>query len=444
MPRWVDAARELVARIAGQQRQASPGPSGTAWDGLGAVLRTEQRLGAVVDDGAARAALAVAAGRALAGQRATAWLDGPDLLAAHDRLSWCAGRCLPLVVHATLGAADGHAGAAGTGHEAWHGISGTGCFQFLAIHVQDAVDLALVARIVAEQALATGVVAMDREQTAMALQRVALPDRDRCRDLAGDPADIIPCPTDAQRALFGPDRARLPAWFDLDRPVMLGGTQGPEAYGLGVAARRPYFTESLPGIIAEAMRRVSSATGRPLSPLHQHRVDDASIVIVAQGSLVETACALADHLRSHRRQRVGVVGVRQLRPWPQDALRAALSRAERVVVLERVDSPLAADAPLAAELRPLLPGHARIHEVPCGLGGLPVRAADLALLLETLPHTDADRIYLGLDFAPGTAEHPRRQAALDALRRDRPDLVGRGLRASSDRPLDLRPPHTTT
>ncbi len=444
MPRWVDAARKLVARIAGQQQQASAGPAGTAWDGLGAVLRTEQRLGAVLDEGPARQALAAAAGRALAGQRATAWLDGTDLLAAHDRLTWCAGRGLPLVVHTTLGAADGHATAAGTGHEAWHGISGTGCFQLIAASAQEAVDLALAARIIAERALATGVVAMDREQTAMAMQRVDLPTRQTCGALAGDPADTIACPTDGQRALFGPERARLPAWFDLARPVMLGGTQGPEAYGLGVAARRPYQAEALASIIDDALRRVGEASGNPLAPLRLHRVEDAELVIVAQGSLVETAIALADHLRDSRKQRVGVVGVRLLRPWPAELLRVALSGAARVVVLERADAPLAMDTPLAAELRPLLRSHTRLHQVPCGLGGLPVRAADLALLLETLPQTDAARVYLGLDFAPSTAHHPRRQAMFDVLRRDRPDLVGRGLRAPTGQPLDLRPAGTTT
>lgn len=445
MPRWVEAARQWVARVTGREpvAQALLAGEATALDGLSAVLATEALLDAAAADAApARQALALAAGRSMGGLRASAWLDGPDLLAAHDRLAWCAGRGLPLVVHATLGAADGHADAAGSGHEGWHGVAGTGCFQLLARNVQEAVDLALVARIAAEEALVPGLVGMDREQTAMAVQSVRLPPLALREELVGGPEDLVPAPTAGQRALFGAERRRVPAWFDLARPALLGGTQGPEAWGLGAAARRPWSLQPVEGILERAMRRVSDRTGRPLGALHLHRVEDATLVVVTQGSLSEPLVAVVDLLRARARLKVGVVTIRSLRPFPLQALRMALAGKARVLVVERVDAPLAADGPLAAEVRAALSPPTRMQGVACGLGGLPVRAADLALLCESPP--DQDRVYLGLDFVPAASRYPKRQAGLDALRRDHPELVGLGLRAGEDAPLDARPAGSTT
>lgn len=447
MPRWVDAARQWVARLSGGGRPQEGPLAGqpVAVDGLSAVLATESMLGSSdARDAPPRQSLALAAGRALGGLRATTHLDGPELLAAHDRLGWSAGRGLPLVVHATLGAADGHASAIGTGHDGWHGVAGTGCFQLLARNVQEAVDLTVVARIAAEAALVPGMVGMDRDQTAMAIQTVRLPPTALLETLVGAPADEIEPATEAQRQLFGPTRRRVPAWFDLARPVMLGGTQGPEAFGLGAAARRPYLFEPLTGLLDRAMAQVSAQTGRPLDHLHLHRVDDAGLILVAQGSLAETLIAVADHLRGHDKMRIGVVAVRTLRPFPLDALSTALAGKSRVVVLERVDTPLAADGPLAAEVRAAIAPATRLQGVACGLGGLPVRAADLALLCRTLPDSDRDRFYLGVDFVPTSSRYPRRQATLDGLRRDRPELIGLGLRAPGDSPVDVRPSGAAT
>ena len=448
MPRWVDTARQWVARFAGHSSEDPSLNQGLAEaiDGLSAALLIEQRLGSFsgAADTTPAASLAAAAGRAMGGLRASAWLEGPELLAAHERLSWCAGRSLPLVVHATLSAADGHAGSAGSGHEAWHGIAGTGCVQLLARNVQEVVDLAIVARIVAERALVPVIVGMDREQTAMAIHSVHLPDEAQLRELVGSPFEDIASPTAAQLQLWGPTRRRIPAWFDLARPALLGGTQGPEAYGLGAAARRPWLTEPVSQILADAMNAVSTSTKRPLGPLHSHRAEDARILIVTQGSAAEVAQATVDHLRATEKLKIGLVSLRTLRPFPRYLLQEAMAGKAVVMVLERADAPMTTNGPLAAELRAISRAPTRLVDIPFGLGGLPLRAADLALLCQTVEQNPRERIYLGLDFSPASSRFPRRQATLDALRRDHPELAGLGLRAPGEIPLDVRTEDATT
>ncbi|NOY28359.1 MAG: hypothetical protein GXP62_21075, partial [Oligoflexia bacterium] len=447
MSRWVDAARKWVARFTGGPAAVDGPQAGqpVTADGLSAVLAAEALMGTVpLQVGPSRQALAHAAGQALGGLRASAHVDGPDLLAAHDRLAWASGRSLPLVVQSTLGAAQGHASATGTGHGGWHAVAGAGCFQLIARDVQEAVDLTVVARAVAEAALVPGLVGMDREQTAMAIQTVRLPPPALIDAVIGRADDEIACVTDAQRQLFGQRRRRVPAWFDLARPALLGGTQGTEAYGLGAAARRPLIMEPLDDILATAMAEVSARTGRPLAPISSFMLDKADLVLVAQGSLAQILVAVVDHLRRTEKLRVGVVALTTLRPFPLAALRRALAGKRHVVVLERCDTPLAADGPLAAELRAALASGARLQSVVCGLGGLPIRAADVALLCRSAAQIERDRLYLGMDFVPAVSRYPRRQAALDALRRDHAELVGLGLRAGTDKPLDVRPSGSVT
>ena len=123
-----------------------------------------------------RGALATAIGLSLSGIRATAFLSSADLAGAQDLLASAAGRHLPLVAHLSNRALAGHASAMGSGHEALHISADSGCFMLFAANVQEAVDLTLIARRVAEQTLIPGLVIMDGDQTALAMQDVRLPD----------------------------------------------------------------------------------------------------------------------------------------------------------------------------------------------------------------------------------------------------------------------------
>ncbi|MCK4871219.1 MAG: hypothetical protein KAS72_00690 [Phycisphaerales bacterium] len=388
-----------------------------------------------------RAALATALGMAMSGRRTACFLSGPDITTGSDLLGRAAGSHIPLVVHLACRAQPGHAQAIGTGHEAYHAVADFGCFQLFATSVQEAVDFALIARRVAERALVPGIVAMDGEQTATAAQDVLLPDETLLRSFLGQPSDRIEPPTDAQRMLLGDTRRRVPRMYDLQRPMMLGPLQGPEAWALGAASQRVYFADHVQRFLSEAFDEFAQQTGRRYGPVLEHALDDAQTILVAQGSAVETAIAVADSLREQGSAQVGVLGVRRLRPFPCAIIAERLSRTGVVAVLERLDAPLAGDAPLMRELRAAL--HARetrtrLVSVPFGMGGLPLRAADLIALVDALKNPDRDRIHLGLNFIRDHSDYPKQQAVIDALRRADGRLGELGLR-SDEQPPDVRP-----
>ena len=67
---------------------------------------------------------------------------------------------------------------------------------------------------------------------------------------------------------------------------------------------------------------------------HTYRLEDAETVIVALGSVLGTIKDTVDEMREQG-ARIGVLGISCFRPWPMAAVRAALSGAKRIVVLEK-------------------------------------------------------------------------------------------------------------
>ena len=155
-------------------------------------------------------------------------------------------------------------------------MSGSGTLQVLASSGQEALDLSLVARRVAEHALVPGLVCTDLE----AVESLNLPDEEAIRSYLGEPEQPVTGLGEAQRLLFGLERPRVMAWFDPDRPVATGGVRSAEEAARARFANRLFFWESVAEIAAQAMEELTRLTGRPLSFLQEHRLEDAEMVLV--------------------------------------------------------------------------------------------------------------------------------------------------------------------
>ena len=498
---WASSVLKLYRRIFGTTTGNEPLHSGieTVLDGLTAVAVTEACIaeasgpgGSFPADAAARiweterdrqktnffggalasldaaeprGALASAMGASLSGSRATAFVSGPDLIRVHDLLRVAAGRHAPLVVHVSARAADAHAVSRGSGHEAYHAVADHGGFQLFARNVQQAVDFTLLAHRVAELALIPGLVAMDSEQTALSVQDVHLPPPELVRELLGSPRDIITTPTNAQKLLFGLERRRIPPTFDLDRPVLEGGFQNPEAWALGLAGQTPFFHHHVLDFIENGLKELGEKTGRRHDLVSSLGAKDASLVLVAQGSAVEVAEAFAAWALKEKKQKIGVIGIQGFRPFPAAQALELLRGKRTVAVLERVGAPLGSETPLLRELRSAadrslengrygaethsgypawsdkdLP---RFHSVSYGLGGHPLRVADLISLSAEIETKGRAHVYLGIDFAPESSPYPKRQVLIDQIRREYPKVEELAIRSKESSP-DIRPDGSLT
>ncbi|MDH3491191.1 MAG: 4Fe-4S binding protein [Gammaproteobacteria bacterium] len=380
-----------------------------------------------------RGIIAAATGLALSGRRATAFLSGPDLAAAQDLLVSAAGKHAPLVLHLGTRAAAGHGAALGSGHDTVHLGAHSGFFMLFATNVQEAIDFTYIARRVAEESLVPGMVIMDGEQTALAAQDVRLLSPAQIDGFLGPARQQIESPTAAQKILFGETRRRVPAWHDLDEPVLSGALFETESFALGAAARGPYFDAFVGESLAKSFEQFAGRTGRRYESISRYRLDDAKTVLLAQGAAVETARVAADCLRKQHNIPVGVLGIHALRPFPDTAIVEALRGREQVFVLERTDTPMFGEQPLLREVRASLqskqPG---CRSVAYGVGGLPLRVADLVELCINAETSFAGPLFLGLAFDDISGAQPKREVLMDTLRRAYPDAAKMGVHAGLD------------
>jgi pyruvate-ferredoxin/flavodoxin oxidoreductase len=462
----VAVTEACVAEVAGLGAGAPADVLARAWEG------ERQREGLNVFGGpltdivapTTRGTVASSVGMALAGARATAFISGANLAGLHDMLTAAAGRHVPLVIHGVSRTLNAHAGARGSGHESWHAVSDSGVLQLFARNAQEAVDFALIGRRIAETALRPVLVFMDGERCSAVTQDVLLPSAELVRRYLGAPSDSVDCASPGQAMLFGPKRRRIPRWHDLERPVLHGAIQGRGVWSLGAVGAHPFTLDTILPIIEGALDVFAELTGRRHALVRSHRVEDAEVVLVSQGSSGEAVETVVDYLRSQRKLAVGAVSVLGLRPFPGPALLQALAGKRHVAVLERVDALLAEDPPLLRELRAtfdkafenhrrdasvhasipaLAPERApMLHAVVYGLGGYPLRSGDLVALVEELEQGGRPLVYLGMDFSRRESRYPKRQVLLDQLQRLWPGEMAPGLTGYQNQ--DVRPEGTTT
>jgi pyruvate-ferredoxin/flavodoxin oxidoreductase len=424
------------------------------------------------------AAAAVTAGMSMTGLRATNFSSGQGIAYMHESLYAAVGKRLTYVLNVAARAMTKHALNVHAGHDDYHAVDDTGFFQLFAKNAQEAGDFALIAHRIAELSLTPGLNAQDGFLTSHVLESVRLPEPDLIREFLGDPADEIECPTPAQRLTFGPSRRRIPELFSVDYPAMLGTVQNQDAYAQGVAAQRPFYFDHVAELADRAMDEWATLTGRRYARATGYLTADAEYLLVGQGSVVPNLEVVADHLRSERRLRVGVVNVSMFRPFPSDLVTTLLAGCRAVTVFERCDQPLAVDPPLARELRaaltkgmenwramrhngrrrakeprPVLPfaglapvdpaAMPELYSAGFGFGSRDLQPGDIIAAVENMLPDGAHRrqYYLGIDFIRRGTRLPKLQIWQQQLLEAYPDLADAALEPSGD--INLLPPGST-
>lgn len=300
------------------------------------------------------AAAAVTAGLSMTGLRAANFSSGQGIAYMHESLYAAVGKRLTYVLNIGSRAMTKSTLNVHAGHDDYHAVDDTGFFQLFAKNAQHVADLNIIAHRIAELALTPGIIAQDGFLTTHLIESLLLPERELIAEYLGRPDDIIETPTPAQRIIYGDTRRRIPELWDVDNPVMAGIVQNQDAYMQSVAAQRPFFFDHIRELAERAFTEYEALTGRRYQPVMGYRTEDADYILLGQGSVVPTAEAVADYLRETRGLKVGVVDLVMFRPFPADHIGNVLRGKKGVTVLERLDQPLAADLPIAREIRSVL------------------------------------------------------------------------------------------
>ena len=288
------------------------------------------------------------------GRRVVNFTSGQGIVYGVEQYYHAPGKASTMVVEVVARALTKHALNVHCGHDDVYGALDVGWIILFGKDAQQAADQALILRRVTELSLTPGMNVQDGFLTSHLERTFYRHESELIREFLGAPDDIIECPTEAQRTLFGPTRRRVPRMIDLANPVLLGPVQNQEHYMQGVVARRNNFVEPILTFLEEAHTEFGRLTGRYYGLVTQYRADDADTVFLSLGSAAENCEAAVDHLRQTRGAKVGSVHLNVFRPFPERAVVEALAGKKNVIIIERTDEPLAGDNPMGRDTRTAL------------------------------------------------------------------------------------------
>ncbi len=323
------------------------------------------------------------------GKRVVNFTSGQGIVYGVEQYYHAPGKGSTMVLEVGARALTKHALNVHCGHDDIYGALDTGWIMLFGKDAQQAADQALILRRVTELSLTPGMNIMDGFLTSHLERTFYKHESDLIREYLGAPDDIIDCPTEAQRALFGATRRRVPKMMDLANPILLGPVQNQEHYMQGVVARRNNFAEPILGFLEAAYEQFAQLTGRRYGLISKYKTEDADTVFVALGSAAENIEAAVDYLRQTRGVKVGSIHINVIRPFPEAAIVAALKGKKNVIVLERTDEALSGDNPMGRDIRTAM------SKAVQGVEGLP------AITLADVPKIYGGSYGLGSrDFRP--------------------------------------------
>jgi pyruvate-ferredoxin/flavodoxin oxidoreductase len=263
------------------------------------------------------------------GALATTFTASQGLLLMIPDMYKVAGELTPAVFHVAARSIAAQGLSIFGDHQDVMAVRETGVAQLASSCVQEAHDLALVAQAATLRSRVPFVHFFDGFRTSHELNTVALLDDDDL--LALVPPELV--------------RAHRRRAMSPEHPFVRGTSQNPDVYFQARETVNPFYAR-VPGVVEEAMARLADRTGRRYHLVEYTGHPAAERVVVAMGSGAETVRETVAHLVA-RGERVGAVTVRLYRPFPAEALLAAVPpTARRVAVLDRTKEPGSFGEPL--------------------------------------------------------------------------------------------------
>jgi pyruvate-ferredoxin/flavodoxin oxidoreductase len=268
-------------------------------------------------------------GSLAAGALTTTYTASQGLLLMIPNMYKMAGELLPAVIDVSARAVAGHALSIFGDHSDIYACRQTG-FAFLgSSNVQEVMDLGAVAHLSAIKGRVPFVHFFDGFRTSHEIQKIEVwDDEDLAEMLDWDAVEAF-----RKRSL------------NPERPVLRGTAQNPDIFFQAKEAANPYY-DALPGVVEDYMAQVNAKIGTNYQLFNYYGAPDADRVIIAMGSVCDTAEEVIDKLTASG-EKVGLIKVRLYRPFCADRLIAAIpDSVKSISVLDRTKEPGSVGEPL--------------------------------------------------------------------------------------------------
>ena len=265
-----------------------------------------------------------------AGSLATTYTASQGLLLMIPNIYKWVGEFLPAVLHVSARALATRSLSIFGDHQDIYAIRQTGITMLCAHSVQEVADLASLAHLIAIKSHVPVCHFFDGFRTSHEIQNVEFI----------DPADWAKLVD--QEAL---ESFRQRALNPHTHAVTRGGAENDDIYFQGREAQNVHFNKVI-GIAEEYFEKVTAMTGRKYAPFVYYGAEDAERVIVAMGSVTETALEVVDALNKAG-EKVGLVKVHLYRPFSAKHLVSVLPETvKKIAVLDRTKETGALGEPL--------------------------------------------------------------------------------------------------
>jgi len=288
-----------------------------------------------------------------AGALTTTYTASQGLLLMLPNMYKIAGELLPSVFHVSARTIAAHALSIFGDHSDVYSARMTGFAMLSSGSVQEVMDLGAVAHLAALKGRLPFMHFFDGFRTSHEIQKIQLWDYDDLAKLV----DYDALAKFRKQAL------------NPESPVTRGTAQNPDVFFQAREASNPYY-DAIPGVVEEYMKEVNKLTGRNYQLFNYYGAEDAEYVIMAMGSVTETAKEVIDALVA-KGEKVGLIHVHLYRPFSAKHFLAAIpASCKRLCVLDRTKEPGAGGEPLYLDVKGALYGTANAPLVVGGRYGL--------------------------------------------------------------------------
>ncbi len=269
-------------------------------------------------------------GAAQGGALATTYTASQGLLLMIPNIYKWVGEELPIVLHCAARSLASRSLSIFGDHGDVYAVRQTGAAMICSQSVQDVADLAPLSHLVAIKAATPVVHFFDGFRTSHEIQNVEFVNDDFWKSML----DMDAVENFKKRALNPHGHA-----------VTRGGAENDDITFQGREAQNLH-EDQIVDVACEYFDKVSQATGRSYAPFVYYGDPEATKIIIAMGSVTETATEVVDDLMA-KGEKVGLVKVYLYRPFSVRHLLAAIpSTVKKIAVLDRTKEPGSDGEPL--------------------------------------------------------------------------------------------------
>ena len=269
-----------------------------------------------------------------AGALTTTYTASQGFLLMIPNLYKVAGELLPGVFHVSARALAASSLNIFGDHQDVMAARQTGCAMLCEGSVQEVMDLAAAAHLVAIKGRVPFINFFDGCRTSHEIQKVEVIDFADLEKLLDK---------DAVKAFR--ERALNP-----DAPVIRGTAQNPDVYFQEREAVNKYY-EAIPELVEEAFAELAKITGREHHLFDYYGAKDAERIIIAMGSVCDATREVVDYLNKNG-EKVGLLSVHLYRPFSLEHFFKFLPKTvQKVAVLDRTKEPGALGEPLYLDVK---------------------------------------------------------------------------------------------